>query len=103
MYSEYSEEFEFFIAQVSAEYGIAEDFSIRKPDFLVSTQIGSSLLKSGFGKLVFRITIFNIEQSFSSTFMKDKIKLKSVLCDLTPGFVHLWLSHSLQLPSAVLK
>lgn len=32
MHSEHNEEFE-FIAQVSAEYGIAEDFSIRKPDF----------------------------------------------------------------------
>lgn len=96
MHSEHNEEFE-FIAQVSAEYGIAEDFTIIKPDFfLVSTQIGSSLLQSGFGKLLFRITIFNIKQSFSSTFVKDKIKLKSLLSDLTVGFVHLWLSHSLQ-------
>lgn len=64
--------------------------------FLVSTQTGSSLLQSGFGKLLFRITIFNIKLSFSSTFMKDKIKFKSLFCDLTPGFVHLWLSDSLQ-------
>lgn len=63
---------------------------------LVSTQIGSLLLQLGFGKLLFRVAIFNIELSFSSTFMKDKIMLKSVLCDLTPGFVHLWLSSSLQ-------
>lgn len=32
MPSEHDEEFE-FIAQVTAEYGIAEGFSIRKPDF----------------------------------------------------------------------
>lgn len=33
MLSEHNEEFE-FIAQVSAEYGIAKDLSIGKPDFL---------------------------------------------------------------------
>lgn len=33
MCSEHNEEFG-FIAHVSAEYGIAEDFSIRKPDFV---------------------------------------------------------------------
>lgn len=51
---------------------------------LISTQIGSLLLQLGFGKLLFRVAIFNIKLSFSSTFMKDKIMLKSVLCDLTP-------------------
>lgn len=33
MHSERNEEFE-FIAQVSTEHGIAEDFSIGKPDFV---------------------------------------------------------------------
>lgn len=69
MHSEHNEEFE-FIAQVSAEYGIAEDFSIRKPDFVgkytniifcTYQHYTSSLLQSGFGKLLFRIAIFNIE------------------------------------------
>lgn len=41
-------------------------------------------MQSGFDKLLFRIAIFNIKRSFSSTFIKDKVMLKGVLCDLTP-------------------